>query len=170
MNYLNKTREELIIICKEKNINGYSKKKKEDIIKLLLDNSNISSNISINTDIVQVQEQEKIYRLNYIGSKFKLLEWITNNIKEKTGWNSFENKIIGDLFSGTGIVSYYFRKNMAKVISNDAELYSSIITQAFTRSLYPSLGELLVAFCVLFSLCKRATVANAIQLRAKKAA
>jgi len=96
MNYLNKTREELIIICKEKNINGYSKKKKEDIIKLLLDNSNISSNISINTDIVQVQEQEKIYRLNYIGSKFKLLEWITNNIKEKTGWNSFENKIIGD--------------------------------------------------------------------------
>ena len=83
MNYLNKTREELIIICKEKNINGYSKKKKEDIIKLLLDNSNISSNISINTDIVQVQEQEKIYRLNYIGSKFKLLEWITNNIKEK---------------------------------------------------------------------------------------
>ena len=136
MNYLNKTREELIIICKEKNINGYSKKKKEDIIKLLLDNSNISSNISINTDIVQVQEQEKIYRLNYIGSKFKLLEWITNNIKEKTGWNSFENKIIGDLFSGTGIVSYYFRKNMAKVISNDAELYSSIITQAFTRSLY----------------------------------
>ena len=136
MNYLNKTREELIIICKEKNINGYSKKKKEDIIKLLLDNSNISSNISINTDIVQVQEQEKIYRLNYIGSKFKLLEWITNNIKEKTGWNSFENKIIGDLFSGTGIVSYYFRKNMAKVISNDAELYSSIITHAFTRSLY----------------------------------
>jgi adenine-specific DNA-methyltransferase len=130
MNYLNKTREELIFICKEKNINGYSKKKKEDIIKMLSDNSSISSNI--NTDITP----EKIHRLNYIGSKFKLLEWITNNIKEKTGWDSFENKNIGDLFSGTGIVSYYFRKNMAKVISNDAELYSSIITHAFTRSLY----------------------------------
>ena len=80
MNYLNKTREELIIICKEKNINGYSKKKKEDIIKLLLDNSNISSNISINTDIVQ--EQEKIYRLNYIGSKFNCL--LDENKKNKT--------------------------------------------------------------------------------------
>jgi len=45
-----------------------------------------------------------------------------------------------------------------------------MLRNAFTRSLYPSLGELLVAFCVLFSLCKRATVANAIQLRAKKAA
>jgi hypothetical protein len=75
MNYLNKTREELIFICKEKNINGYSKKKKEDIIKMLSDNSSISSNI--NTDITP----EKIHRLNYIGSKFKLLEWITNNIK-----------------------------------------------------------------------------------------
>jgi adenine-specific DNA-methyltransferase len=57
-------------------------------------------------------------------------------MKEKTGWSSFENKTIGDLFAGTGIVSYYFRKNQAKVISNDAELYSSIITHAFTRSIY----------------------------------
>ena len=64
------------------------------------------------------------------------MEWITNNMKEKTGWPSFDNKIIGDLFAGTGIVSYHFRKNMARVISNDAELYSSIITHAFTRSLY----------------------------------
>ena len=79
---------------------------------------------------------EKIHRLNYIGSKFQLLEWITNNMKEKTGWNTFSNKIIGDLFAGTGIVSYHFRKNMATVISNDAELYSSIITHAFTCSLY----------------------------------
>ena len=79
---------------------------------------------------------EKIYRLNYIGSKFKLLEWITTIMKEKTGWESFANKTIGDMFSGTGIVSYHFRKNMAKVISNDAETYSAIITHAFTRSLY----------------------------------
>ena len=79
---------------------------------------------------------EKIYRLNYIGSKFQLLDWITSNMKEKTGWDSFANKRIGDMFSGTGIVSYYFRKHQAQVISNDAELYSSIITYAFTRSIY----------------------------------
>jgi len=79
---------------------------------------------------------EKIHRLNYIGSKFLLLDWITSSMKEKTGWESFADKTIGDVFSGTGIVSYNFRNHRAKVISNDAELYSSIITHAFTRSLY----------------------------------
>lgn len=125
-----KSRRELIAICKENNIKGYSGKKRDDILKLLsIDNI---ANIQINTGT----QTEKIYRLNYIGSKFQLLEWITNNMKEKTGWSSFADKIIGDLFAGTGIVSYHFRKNRANVISNDAELYSSIITHAFTRSIY----------------------------------
>ena len=35
MDYSNKTREELIEICKEKNIKGYSGKKKDEIVKLL---------------------------------------------------------------------------------------------------------------------------------------
>ena len=113
---------ELIAICKEKSIKGYTKKSKIDIIQLL-------SNVSIT-------ENEKIYRLNYIGSKFQLLDWITNIIKEKTGWTSFQDKTIGDMFAGTGIVSYHFRKIMAKVISNDVELYSYIITSAFTTSVY----------------------------------
>lgn len=37
MDYRSKTREELISICKEKNIRGYSGRKKEDIIQLLTD-------------------------------------------------------------------------------------------------------------------------------------
>lgn len=131
MDYSKKTREELIAICKEKSIKGYSGKKKEDIVKLL----STDKDTSITNATTEVLP-EKIYRLNYIGSKFQLLEWITSNMKEKTGWTSFANKIIGDLFAGTGIVSYHFRKNLASVISNDAELYSSIITHAFTRSLY----------------------------------
>ena len=97
--------------------------------------SNTASKSSKYIDICNVLP-EKIYRLNYIGSKFQLLDWITSNIKEKTEWDSFANKRIGDMFSGTGIVSYYFRKHQAQVISNDAELYSSIITYAFTRSIY----------------------------------
>lgn len=79
---------------------------------------------------------EKVNRLNYIGSKFQLLEWITASMKEKTGWTTFKDKVVGDLFAGTGIVSYHFRKDIATVISNDAELYSSIIAYAFTRSVY----------------------------------
>ena len=127
MDYSKKTKEELVVICKEKNIKGYSNKNKENIIKLLLE---------INKDIKPVLiTTEKVCRLNYIGSKFQLLEWITTTIKNKTGWFSFENKSIADLFAGTGIVSYHFRKNGAKIISNDAELYSSIISHAFTRSI-----------------------------------
>lgn len=128
IDYQHKTREELIVICKERNIKGYSGKKKEDILKLLV--------ISAPSAPLVPSAPEKIHRLNYIGSKFQLLDWITTNIKEKTGWASFETKTIADMFAGTGIVSYHFRKLAAKVISNDAELYSSIITHAFTRSIY----------------------------------
>lgn len=120
-----KNREELIIICKERGIKGYSGKKKELIIKLLNEEHP-------KEEVVP----EKICRLNYIGSKFQLLDWITSTMIEKTGFSSFENKTIGDMFAGTGIISHNFRKNMARVISNDAELYSSIITHAFTRSIY----------------------------------
>ena len=121
------TRNELIRICKEKGITGYSGKKKEELLELL-SNGNTTSVIEV--------IPEKIYRLNYIGSKFQLLDWITDIMKDKTGWSSFVDKTIADLFGGTGIVSYHFRKTGAKVISNDAELYSSIITHAFTRSVY----------------------------------
>ena len=82
------------------------------------------------------KNQPKIQRLNYIGSKFQLIDWLVNIMKEKTGWESFSNKRVADLFAGTGVVSYYMRNNNAKVQSNDAELYSSIITHAFTRSTY----------------------------------
>ena len=129
MDYSKKTREELIAVCKEKGIKGYSGKKKDEIVKLL----SASGNKDEHSVLVF---PEKIHRLNYIGSKFQLLDWITDNIREQTGWSSFADKTIADLFAGTGIVSYHFRKNMARVISNDAELYSSIITHAFTRSIY----------------------------------
>jgi len=35
MDYSNKTREELIAICKEKSIKGYSGKKRDDILQLV---------------------------------------------------------------------------------------------------------------------------------------
>lgn len=78
----------------------------------------------------------KVNRLNYIGSKFQLLEWLNSNIKQKTGWESFAGKRVGDLFAGTGIVSHYFRTNGAVTLTNDAELYSSIISEAFGLSVF----------------------------------
>ena len=78
----------------------------------------------------------KIHRLNYIGSKYQLLEWLTYFMKEKTGFASFENKTVADLFAGTGVVSHHFRLQGATVYTNDAELYSAVIAHAFTRSFY----------------------------------
>lgn len=81
-------------------------------------------------------EDATIRRLNYIGSKFQLLDWISETMKTATGWATFEGVRIADLFAGTGAVSHYFRKGRAVVTANDAELYSSVITRAFTCSVF----------------------------------
>ena len=46
IDYSQKTREELIVICKEKNIKGYSGKKKDDIVKLLNSLNNSTKNLT----------------------------------------------------------------------------------------------------------------------------
>jgi adenine-specific DNA-methyltransferase len=79
---------------------------------------------------------EKVNRLNYIGSKFQLLDWLTDSILTATGWTSLSGKKVGDLLSGTGIVSYHFRKMGCITFTNDAELYSSIISEAFALASY----------------------------------
>jgi adenine-specific DNA-methyltransferase len=79
--------------------------------------------------------ESKVQRLNYIGSKYKLLDWIFEHIENKTGYE-LEGKYIADLFAGTGIVSHYLRNLGCIVISNDAELYSYIITSALSQSTY----------------------------------
>jgi len=81
-----------------------------------------------------------VQRLEYIGSKFKLLDWITEKIKEKT---VIEGKVFGDLFSGTGIVGHHFRKLGCVTIVNDAELYSRIIGHAMSISatFFPVFGK-----------------------------
>ena len=50
-----KKREDLIKLCKERNIKGYSGKKKEDIITLLTENSPIDISIPDNLDIYNLK-------------------------------------------------------------------------------------------------------------------
>lgn len=88
------------------------------------------------TVLTKSDTMDNILRLNYIGSKYQLIDWLVKHIHEKTGWSSFDGKRISDLFAGTGVVSYYFRQNNAIVVSNDAELYSSIISHAFNQSTF----------------------------------
>jgi adenine-specific DNA-methyltransferase len=126
---------ELIAICKERGVRGYSGKKKTELIQLL---THAEQQTPITTEVARpppATVHSDIRRLNYIGSKYQLLDWITTTILSKTGWDSLEGHTIADLFAGTGVVSYHFRCKGAAVVSNDAERYSAIIAHAFTRSI-----------------------------------
>ena len=68
MDYSNKTRIELIAICKEAAIKGYSGKKKDDLIKLLSENKHV--------------KMDETIKLEYnVGNAFELLEKDTKTYK-----------------------------------------------------------------------------------------
>jgi adenine-specific DNA-methyltransferase len=90
----------------------------------------------VDRNVREVVAPAPVHRLNYIGSKYQLLDWIAGHIKVTTGWETFEDKTIADLFAGTGIVSHFFRTNGCVTLANDAELYSSTIAHALSISSY----------------------------------
>jgi adenine-specific DNA-methyltransferase len=160
IDYTSMTVIQLKALCKERNITRFSGKPKSELITLLgqqsiipiLNQNQSVAELAITTttkptrkpravDGVGTTQQQSnkqdIIRLNYIGSKYQLIDWLTTNILAKTGWQSFTGKRVADLFAGTGYISYYFRAAGASaVITNDAELYSSVIAHAFTKSVY----------------------------------
>lgn len=66
--------------------------------------------------------------MRYIGSKTKVLSFINETIQQTTG--SVQDKVVADLFAGTACVGEYFKKNGAKVISNDYMQYSYAMQMA----------------------------------------
>jgi adenine-specific DNA-methyltransferase len=135
--YATKTLTELRVLCKERGLRGYSGKSKPDVVALLT--------AADGGDTITHVVQRPIRRLNYIGSKFQLLDWICTTIREKTGWSTLAGHRMADLFAGTGVVSHCFRLQGASVVSNDAELYSSVIAHAFTRSTASPAAAALIA-------------------------
>ena len=80
MDYSTKTREELVALCKEKKIKGYSGKKKKDIAKLLLD-SQPKNEIVVLPPKVEEKKEETLNLQYIVGSAFELLEKDTNIYK-----------------------------------------------------------------------------------------
>ena len=69
MDYSTKTREELISLCKERNIKGYSGKKKEEIIQLLTKNlpkEITPENAIVQNTIVDIIPKTDIDKIRYI--------------------------------------------------------------------------------------------------------
>ena len=67
--------------------------------------------------------------MNYIGSKYSLLDFIRRTISDVTGYTSGDKYIFADLFAGTGVVGASYRKEGCRVISNDIQYYSYVINK-----------------------------------------
>ena len=66
--------------------------------------------------------------MNYIGSKFKLSNWIKDEINRKI---SINNKVFCDIFAGTGIIGRSVKKDVKKVIANDMEYYAYVLNRNY---------------------------------------
>ena len=68
--------------------------------------------------------------MNYIGSKYSLLDFIDTTIKGVVG-EDMSQLVFCDLFAGTGIVGRHFKTQVHKVISNDLEYYSYVLNRNY---------------------------------------
>lgn len=66
--------------------------------------------------------------MNYIGSKYSLLNFIDGVVTEFTA-NHTTSMVICDAFAGTGAVGAFFRQNGHTVIANDIQYYSYVINR-----------------------------------------
>ncbi|MFA5498463.1 MAG: DNA adenine methylase [Candidatus Cloacimonadia bacterium] len=79
--------------------------------------------------------------MNYIGSKFNIMDFISKSIFKVVG-TDFE--LFCDLFSGTGSVGIHFKEKGHKVISNDFQYYSYVLSRHYIGNNRPLKFEGLV--------------------------
>ena len=77
--------------------------------------------------------------MNYIGSKFSLLDFLRASISAATGYKESDSYVFADLFAGTGVVGAAYKAGGCKVIANDIQYYSYIntILKMFRRLILP---------------------------------
>lgn len=73
--------------------------------------------------------------MNYIGSKFSILNFIDETIEDFIKPNKDKNNLIlCDIFSGTASVGKYFKKKNYNIISNDIQVYSYITAKHYIEN------------------------------------
>ncbi len=78
--------------------------------------------------------------MNYIGSKYKLSNFIKSTIYSVVG-NDLSDKVFCDIFAGTGIVGRNFKNEVKKVIANDFEYYSYVLNKNYIENHKPIKGK-----------------------------
>ena len=71
--------------------------------------------------------------MNYIGSKFSILNFIDDTVKKFCKFDKYDITFC-DIFSGTGAVGKYFKMKGYNIISNDIEVYSYITAKHFIEN------------------------------------
>lgn len=73
--------------------------------------------------------------MNYIGSKYSLLDFLETTIEQVTGYKTGDNYVFADLFAGTGIVGQTYKAKGCTVISNDIQYYSYILNKHYIENI-----------------------------------
>lgn len=143
MDYSTKTREELIAICKEKIIKGYSGKKKEDIVKLLTDapaKNEIVVALPVKTqnEIKDESSDDYVYQtmLTCIGNKRKLVKNIRNIVEEIRVLLNKNKLNIVDGFAGSSVVCRELSYISDNIYTNDLEYYAYLMSYCYL--IYPT--------------------------------
>lgn len=71
----------------------------------------------------------EVIAVNYIGSKYSLIDFLVEAIDSVVGDVNPKGMIFADLFAGTGIVGATFKEKGYRVIANDIQYYSYIINK-----------------------------------------
>jgi adenine-specific DNA-methyltransferase len=72
--------------------------------------------------------------ITYIGNKRSLLPFIGQGLDEVRGRLGKKRLAVFDVFSGSGIVSRFFRKYSKLLVVNDLELYAQIISRCYLHN------------------------------------
>ena len=81
--------------------------------------------------------------MNYIGSKYSLLDFLQETIDAVTGLNPSDGYTFGDLFAGTGVVGVKYKERGCKVIANDIQYYSYVLNKHYLENCPPMSTSLL---------------------------
>ena len=80
--------------------------------------------------------------MNYIGSKYSLLDFIENVIENVSGYKTGDNYVFADIFAGTGVVGSAYKGKGAYVIANDIQYYSYVLNKHFIENVPPLNNDL----------------------------
>lgn len=76
--------------------------------------------------------------MNYIGSKYSLLDFLQTTIDKVCGLNPADNYIFADLFAGTGVVGAAYKARGCTVIANDIQYYSFVLNKHYLENCRPN--------------------------------